>query len=83
MAINVLIRYVGEEIDQEPTGYDRKGWIHAGTPSFFLMKIKYEPLPAMMAPPGHGGARASAQIVPDPPRGRPFGGGGVHRISER
>ncbi|MFZ1897114.1 hypothetical protein [Methanoregula sp.] len=56
MAINVLIWYVGEEIDQGPTGYDKGGWISAGTPSFFLDKNKIRALPAMMALPGHGGA---------------------------
>jgi hypothetical protein len=43
--INMLIRYVGEKMDQGPTGCDREGWIDSGTPSFFLMKIKYESSP--------------------------------------
>jgi hypothetical protein len=54
--INMLIRCVGEEINQGPTGYDREGWIYAGTPSFFPDKIKTSP-PRLKAPPGHGGAR--------------------------
>jgi hypothetical protein len=33
----------------------------------------------MKAPPGHGGAREFLLFVTNPPRGRPFGGGGTHR----
>jgi hypothetical protein len=36
-------------------------------------------VPRLRAPPGHGGAREFLLFVTNPPRGRPFGGGGTHR----
>ena len=41
--------------------------------------------PRLRASPRHGGAvrcLANIRTDTDPPRGRPFGGGGVHRNSE-
>jgi hypothetical protein len=47
----------------------------------FSMKIiLFARVPRLRASLRNGGARGGYNLVTDPPRGRPFGGGGVHRL---
>jgi hypothetical protein len=41
--------------------------------------VMYEMKTRLRASPRHGGQRFFELFVTDPPRGRPFGGGGNHR----